>query len=246
MYGLILPGDVVAAGAKWANLSAATGKKSMILNAIVYNRLALLLPPLMFGGVAFAFEDPFGSQFSRLMVYVFIVLILTGSFVIYHPKLGSFIDKAILFVAGFLPGFISSRVAMMITSLQTFRALPLLKHFSILSLSFSIAIISVLTFVFASMAIKLNIPILILAWVIAILKITRLFPLTISNLGIREGVLVVILGLYSVAPESAIALGIIHFTGSLLISVIGLAYQFALTMGWAQWEKTYADKLEES
>ena len=52
LYAFVLPGDLVASLAKWKALSSATGQKTTVLNAIVYNRLALLLPVLALAVIA--------------------------------------------------------------------------------------------------------------------------------------------------------------------------------------------------
>ena len=56
---LIMPGDLFAGATKWANLSAATGDRAGVLSAMLFNKIALAVPPLVIGSVALAYKNPF-------------------------------------------------------------------------------------------------------------------------------------------------------------------------------------------
>lgn len=73
-------------------------------------------------------------------------------------------------------------------------------------------------------------------WLMAVLLVARRVPITISNLGVREGILIVVLGLYGVEPERAFAVGLVVFSGHIFVALFGLAYQVALTLGLAEWQ----------
>jgi len=236
LYSLIVPGDLIAAGAKWANLSAATGKKSMVLNAIIYNRLALLLPPLLLGCTALILDDPFQLRLLRVAIFGLLLLTIIGAVLLYHPGLDSVTDRIVFSIIRFLPKAVASRIEMMITSLNAFRAIKPLHHLVILTISIGSVFVGVAVFVSASYAVGIKVPILTLAWTLVLLQVVRMAPITISNIGVREGLLVVILGMYGITAEKAVALGLIMFSSSLLTALIGLGYQFALTMGWARWD----------
>jgi hypothetical protein len=73
-------------------------------------------------------------------------------------------------------------------------------------------------------------------WISAFLVFTAALPLTIANLGVREGLLIVALSPFDVAPALAIALGLLLFSNQIVAALIGVAYQIALNFGWVRWQ----------
>jgi hypothetical protein len=59
--------------------------------------------------------------------------------------------------------------------------------------------------------------------------------LTVGNLGIREGILVLCFGLYGIEPATAILVGLLMFSGVIIVGAIGAGYQIAIAMGWLKW-----------
>ena len=94
---------------------------------------------------------------------------------------------------------------------------------------------SVLLFACGAYAMSLTIPFWTIAWVHALLVVIRQVPITISGLGVREGILIATLGPYGVEPERAFALGLLLFSNQVLFALVGAAYHFLLACGWAQW-----------
>ena len=236
LYSLVLPGDVIASVAKWANLSAATGKKSTVLNAIVYNRLALLLPPLVIGACSIVFENPFPDiPLAEIMVCVAAAGVL-ATVGIFHPYLGSHLDRMITGLTGFLPEGWRKKIGAVLSSLHDFRAFRLKDHLQIYCIGTISLFSGLIEFFFAARAVGIAVPFLTLAWVMAILHATRQVPITISNLGVREGLLITLLGAYGIEAERAFALGLVMFSNQLLGACIGAIYQIALSTGFAKWK----------
>ncbi len=235
LYALIVPGDLAAAGAKWANLSAAAGNKAVILNAIVYNRVATVLPPLLAGAAAFALDDPFREPMLRAVIIGFLLVLVGGGMFLYHPRLGPLTDRVLLRGVRVLPGFVVRRVDKVIASLDAFRAMAPLRHLAILTMSVASTLVRVVIFILASYAAGARVPVLTLVWMLALLNTVRMAPITISNIGVREGLLIAILGRYNTSAETAVALGLVLFSNHLLFAVVGGGYQLALSLGWANW-----------
>jgi uncharacterized membrane protein YbhN (UPF0104 family) len=238
IYALIIPGDLIASGAKWANLGAATGKKSLVLNAILYNRLALILPALLFGGIAIAWENPFPESALTQSVTMVGMLTIFIFGLLYHPRLGFWVDRICRRLCRPLPKSVKENIERIFTSLQEFRTFDLGDHLIIFLFSSSALILSLSMFTCAARAIGLYVSISTLAWIYAILLSLRQVPITISNLGVRESVLIAILGKYGVASEIAFTLGLVFFTNHVIIALIGAGYQITLNMRWTRWKVT--------
>ena len=69
------------------------------------------------------------------------------------------------------------------------------------------------------------------------LFISRMLPLTVGNIGIREGILVLAFGVYGVEPAAAILVGLIVFSSIIIVGVVGAIYQVAIAMGWIEWKR---------
>jgi hypothetical protein len=72
-----------------------------------------------------------------------------------------------------------------------------------------------------------------LTWVL--LATSSYLPVTIGNIGVRESILIIVLGKYGVDAEKAVAIGLIMFSCQIATALIGLLYQIALVIGIAQW-----------
>ena len=55
------------------------------------------------------------------------------------------------------------------------------------------------------------------------------FPLTLGNIGIREGILVFVLATYGVPPEQSILLGMVLYVDHVLFALLGGAFQLTLS-----------------
>lgn len=239
LYSLVVPGDVIASVAKWADLSAATGRKSLILSAIVYNRIALLVPVLGMGTVALAIENPFADSYIVGVLMLVGILIVALALGLFHPTLRVYGAGLCRWLTSPFPPRIHELVERVLASLEGFREFLIKDHlvvygFSLLSLLTNVAVVDCAT---RAMAIELS-P-LVLFWVTAVLIAARQVPVTVSNLGVREGILIVVLELYGVEPERAMTMGLLLFSGQLLVAIIGLMYQLALSLGLARWDNSF-------
>lgn len=240
-YALILPGDVLGGLAKWVDLSAATGKKAKVLSAIVFAKAIAMLPPLVLGSAAFALHNPFPNLPLATMGFgLSLTLVLTFAFIL-HPLSGAHFDRMGFALAENLPDLIGTRLRSLVASVADFRTISARTLLSILllaSLDFSLGVSG---YAFAILAVGETVPINTLVWINMALFLTGLLPITFSNLGVREGFLVIALGLYGVAPATSVAVGLLVFTNVVLIALFGGAYQVALSNGWVAWKTKELD-----
>jgi uncharacterized membrane protein YbhN (UPF0104 family) len=234
-YTLILPSDVLAGLAKWADLSAATGDKSRVLSALVLAKVALALAPLVIGTTALALQNPLESNALPIAAGVLTVVLIVGTTIVLNPNVGKFFDNVISRLSGVAPQFIRTQILSVLVALNDFRRLKVSDHLSIYALSLCAFGLGIAGFACAAAAAGVVIPITTLLWVSMILFVTRMLPITLSNLGIREGVVVASFGLFGVAPAPALLVGLIMFTNTLVVAFFGAAYQTAVTNGWVEW-----------
>ncbi len=225
LYGLVLPGDLVASLAKWKSLSTATGQKATVLNAILYNRLALLLPVLALGSAALVIQDPLPATALTKTIAVVWIVIVGVILLLYHPRIGARVDARLQRLTSTAPAWLGRRAESFLAALRRFRSLRLLDHATILAISMTAYLGGLASFLFTIYALDLNVPVLTVLWTVAVLRLARQLPLTTSNLGIREGLLVLILAPYGVSAADSVAVGLIALSKQMVIAVVGLGYQ---------------------
>lgn len=235
-YDLILPGGIVATGAKWLNLSGATGERPVTLNAVLFNRVVLLAPTFLFGCLALAWENPTEGAALPVALAVILVFVTCLAAFAYHPRLGKVGDGAVHGIAVHLPRVLARPIAKLLDALPPFRALRASQHLLLFGIATCGFLLQVLSMWFATLALHLDVPILVIAWAHALLALARQVPLTVGNFGIREALLVLALSPYGVDAEMAVALGLLSWSKQVVSAIVGGGYQVALTLGWARWK----------
>jgi glycosyltransferase 2 family protein len=230
LYSLVLPGEVAAGVAKWADLSAATGQKTPTLYAIVYTKLSNMIPVVAAGAVAITVEDPFQGSPTAEIIAGLAIFVSATTLWLFHARPGSWADRLVATCVRRCPPTIGLRLETLNESLAVFRSLRWTDHLHVYSLGVVAFAMSILGFVCTLKTLELAIPATVVLWALAALMIARQLPITINNLGVREGLLVVMLGGYGVGPPVAVALGLIGFSNVVLVALIGASYQAVLTV----------------
>jgi uncharacterized membrane protein YbhN (UPF0104 family) len=237
LYAMVLPGDLVAGAAKWTNLSAATGKRAGVLNAMVYNRLMLLLPWLLIGVAALAVHNPLDARWLPLAAAGVTTAAIALLVVAYHDRLGKQLDALTRWLAcRVLPRWAHQKVDYVLDALQPFRQFPMRFHLRILCYGLLAAAVASGSFVVLARGAGVGVSIVLLLWVRALLTMVRLLPISFNGLGVREATLVAVLVPFGVSEANAFAFGVLNIVNLLCFATVGAAYQLALGMGWANWK----------
>jgi uncharacterized membrane protein YbhN (UPF0104 family) len=234
LYALVLPGDMMAGVAKWVMLSAATGQRAKVLSALVLNKIALALPPLLFGTIALAFDSPFPRLPIAETTVGAAALAFAGIFLMLYPPASKPVDRWARAAGGIFPGALRPKVEHFFEALTAFRTFRARDHIEVLSLALMVFWLGILSFFCATRALGLEVPIPTLVWISLALFISRLLPITFNNLGVREGLLILALGPNQVEPARAVALGLLMFSNTIWIGLLGAACQVAVTLGWVR------------
>jgi len=232
-YGLITPGDVVASFAKWRNLSAAAGSRSLVLSAILYNRLVLLVVPLTAGVCALWHENPDpDAPLLEIAVAMWLAIVTVG-IVTFHPTFGPSFDRVVRAAGSFLPDFATHRIETLLESLELIRSVPLLAHAKHLLISTAYLAGILASTALLCRALELNVPVWGLVLLQSVLILSAHAQVTIAGFGVREAVFLLVLGTYGVPHAAALAAGLLAFTTRLVFATIGGLYQVTLMFGWA-------------
>lgn len=232
-YALILPGDLVAGVAKWADLSAATGDRSRVLSAMVLTKIALAVPPLLIGSITLLISNPLPTQFLTVAAAATAVVVIFVTALLLNPVTGPHLDTVLNSILRRGPDFLRRPSQQLFASLDDFRRIRLWHYVSALGRSLMVFGLAILGMLLATIAADVTVPLTALFWINLILFVSRLVPIAAGNLGVREGILVVTFGLYGVDAAAAVLIGLIMFSNIIIVGVLGALYQIAIAFGLA-------------
>jgi uncharacterized membrane protein YbhN (UPF0104 family) len=232
-YSLVLPGDLLAGVSKWALLSTVTGDKLRAASAMILNKVSHAVPPVIFGILALAWQDPVPGLPVGEVAGVLALLGVVGAFVVWHPKVGVAVAARLGTLLQPVPAA-GKAAATVLDALHQLRALGRRDLLKLLSLSLLVFTSGLLGFFCATRALGLRVSILTLIWVSLAMFVARLLPLTFNNLGVREGLLMLALGTQNVQPAQAFGLGLVMFSNAIVSGLIGAGCQVAVALGWVR------------
>jgi len=222
-YGLFLPGYVAGGAIRWYKLSRPDNKPIEALSSIGFNKLLITII-VVASGVIFFILDSSADSNSRLFYSLIgiLVALLFGWLILNNRNLVSFIKSHVTKKAfSFPPGSFLHKIVALLDSASRFHTLSLKSHIRLISLAVIWRLIGILSIYLFTCSIEIRISFISIGWISSVTLIMVMLPISFSGLGIREGTLVVLLGLYGVSPHHAVALSFIIFTENILAATIG-------------------------
>jgi uncharacterized membrane protein YbhN (UPF0104 family) len=146
-------------------------------------------------------------------------------------KIDAFVGK----VLRYTPDFFRLHATSVLNAFAELRKLRLVTYAAALAMATLVFGLAILATWFAASAASVEVPLSAFYWINLFLFISRLLPLTVGNIGVREGILAVAFGLYGVPAAAAVLVGLLMFSSFLLIGMVGGAYQAAIANGWVEW-----------
>jgi len=233
-YAQITPGGVASAVAKWTDLSAATQNRSRVANAILYHRILLDLQPLLIGAAALAWSNPTGEPILAIATGGLAALGLAGAIALYSRRLPVPLVRLAEAASHRLPGAAGRGVGRLLHDLDAFRGFTMTRHLSAAGvglLAFGFRVAARLCLI---RALGFSVPLTTIIWVDALLIVAFHLPITLSNFGVREGLVIAAFGLHGIPADVAFAYGLLIYACQLPMSLVGGTYQLALIAGWAK------------
>lgn len=232
LYALFTPGSLIPMAVKWTDLAAATGRRAIVLNAIVYSRLLLDLQPMIIGAVTLAWANPIGGPMLAVAASALATLGVTLAICLFAPGLAQSTRWASGAMGPLLPAGLRTRMDHLLDDLEPFRRFPLTRHMSLAAMALLSLTVGIVVRVMIMKSLGFNVPLSTLIWVEAILLVAGHVPITVANFGVREGLLVAAFGLYGVPAGAAVAYGLFVYSCHLIFALVGSGYQLALIAGW--------------
>lgn len=225
-YGLFLPGQLSGGLVKWHKLSRKNKMRAQAMACVVLARTVFLLSLAIVGIVSFLIEMP-----QRSMPILFSLLLgLVGSVLLYLSIISVKVSHAIERLFGGLkflriPELVLEKAGKVWRSIKYFHNMSWETSNGALILMIAYHLIGAVSVFFIMRAVGIEMSIVSIVWIRAVVAFLSLFPISISGLGIREGVFVLLLGNYNVPPSDALALSFIIFGTIVFVALIGGVFE---------------------
>jgi uncharacterized protein (TIRG00374 family) len=228
--GLLLPGQFAQEAAKAYYLSLGPSPRMhRIAASIVIDKIIGIIGILVVGCIGLAASQ---ARLPQSLTWLFVTSGLLAIILLFSlrvPWLYSRVGRYLSGLGTWLPRQerIFSGSGKVIEAWHTYS-----KNLPLLAGNVFLAIISqavgVLMFYLLSRGLGLPIGLLDWAWIVGALTLALFLPLTIGGLGVREGTLIGLLGMYGCDKEAAIALSFVAFSFVLMLAIIGAVLSFTM------------------
>ena len=230
-YALFSPGSLIPIAVKWTDLAAATGKRAIVLNAMVYNRVMIDLPPVIIGAGALAGANPTGEPILAVVACGLAALGVVLAICLFAPWAGPSTRRAWAAIGQVLPAGLRKRIDRLFDELEPFRAFALTRHLWLGTIALASFAVGIAVRVMIMKSLGFEVPLSTIIWVDAILVVAAHVPLTFGNFGVREGLVIAAFGLYGVPADVAFAYGLLLYGSRIIFALVGGGYQLALISG---------------
>ncbi|MCH7916768.1 MAG: flippase-like domain-containing protein [Planctomycetes bacterium] len=238
LYGMVLPG-VLSLAAKWQVLKRCTGKGSNVLSGMLYSQVSVMLVMLAFGLLALALGGPvdqtqMGQAGGTGSLYVATAVLLALVLVTYAcmcSPAGTRLDALSNALIRRLPEPVARKVRTVTGQLAVFRTVGPRFHLTIASLTFVTGVMGGgLLLKLAAQSVSISVPALVFVWMYVLIYLLGRLPISLANCGVREFVLVGVLGAYGIDSSAALLMSVILFAAQLFLALIGALYQLSWSL----------------
>jgi uncharacterized protein (TIRG00374 family) len=221
-YGLLLPGTLAGGLAGWMKYvqhGAAAGRS---LACIVVSRAAEILATLTAGVCWWMLESRLSGIAAVLFVCLAVGLLLAAYMLLFEHshRLSAMLERATR-GSKLQQTFLYRKVHAFANHLARVRELPRRATLVVLLASVTQDLLGAAAFYMFAHALDLELGFLAVAWMRVAVHFAVMLPISISGLGVREGVLVLLAAPYAVAAPQAVAWSFVIFSGTLLAALTG-------------------------
>ena len=222
-YELFLPGSVVTGIIRWYKLSHLSKMKIPTLAAIGINRLILLVVIILTGVVCWLVV---AMPQNTILTGVLVIFILVAFLIVYSLFMNdrlfvSIFNRVEKATSLFFPEMVQNKILKLTNALKKFHDLPFRAKLEIFWLQLGAGVISILGWFLLAESLMLSVSPFTLGWIRSFLAMVVLIPIHVAGLGIREGSMMVLLPMYGVALDEALAFSFLLFFIQIFWGTIG-------------------------
>jgi uncharacterized protein (TIRG00374 family) len=212
LYGIVLPGSIVGGGVSWYLLSKDNGRRAEVASMLVYLRIINLMTLLPLALIGIYLEPQLKSyhlESSVLVLLLLLAFMLVPFFI--HPiasRLESWLNILIRLVpVKSLSKRLLEANRNVWNAIKITGRMPISLQTQIIAWSIISQILAIMAMNLALITVNIEVPLLTATWLVALLTLISMLPITIAGIGVRDFSLIVILDkFYAIPPELAILL----------------------------------------
>lgn len=238
-YGLFLPGGNLTGGAiRFYKLARTDKKMAEALASIVFDRVAATIALCVIGILFWLVDLPSNSGDIGLSMIVALGILSIVYVLLFDRRISPFLRKRLKSVN---LSFVSQKVHKLLVSLNQYQNLSLSSLAFIFALSITTQLLGTLIYYLLAMSLGMNITFVSIGWIRSAVVIISMVPISISGLGVREGVLLFLLKPYGIWGEKTLAFSFLVFVATLLLigAIGGLLEGKKLLLSGDDKEKCY-------
>lgn len=214
LYGTILPGQVAGEAVKLFRLAREPRDRGILVSSVVVDRITGLIGLIVVGLVGAMASDSEPLAATLVLATGLAVCIGVGTWLL-RPRLDWTMRSGSGFVAR-----MRSAGGRLLVALGEFREVPATLGGAIaMSVAFQ-AMVTVNIVIFAE-ALSMDVSIVDLAWIVSIVSVVQLLPITVASIGTRDAAFIVLLGVVDVPKADAVALSVLMLAGNLAVALGG-------------------------
>ena len=157
---------------------------------------------------------------------ILLTAIIVISLLLLNSRTGGKITNGIGFMLRPFPAKISQKGREILDQIATFQAAGAGFHLRIASITIIDTLIAtVIAYILAARAANITAPVGVFVWLCAVIYVLGRVPISVANLGVREVILVGLLGIYGVDKSQALLMSMILFSALVVMAIIGAIYQ---------------------
>jgi hypothetical protein len=229
-YGLVLPGDIAGGFVTWFYFAGESNKKADSAAVIIYTRLINIVTLLPFAAVGLLLEPRLrGTGLSDVII---ILLVLSALLMVpfLWKRSSQFLNNICIKIINIIPWtkvktYLLKMNGVFWDAIISCNSTGKKNLFYVFALSFFTQIIIISSTDILMQMVGINLPLSVSAWMIAVLVVVQLLPVSLAGIGVRDISLVYLLGsFYLVASEKALVLSTFFLIFTLIFAVLGGFY----------------------
>ena len=211
LFSTALPSDFAGAAATWYMLSKDSGNRTVIANTLIHLRLLSLIVVALLACVGLVIDSQLASLPGSHLLAGFAGLLFVGLCLTLSTsgvKLVERICLALLSAIGKLiqTGRLREMLAVFFAEARFLRRLPVGSHVILWSATIFVNLAAALIAFFSMRAAAILLPFSVSLWLVALIAVIQIIPLTPGGLGVREvSIIAVLKNAYGIMPEKALA-----------------------------------------
>lgn len=227
-YGLFLPGAISGGLIRWQKLNQVHDDKARNATNIAMGRLISLLVASLLGIACWALDRQAGIREG-----LFLIGAVAGLSFLYilvmHSPLSGWLERQLEDSLSRWPKAHAALRRILRSFSELYRT-PGYELLRLMAISVAYHLCGVLAFFLFSSALGLGVDPFALGWIRSYVLIATLLPISFAGIGVREGLLTLLLPAYGVVPSGAVALGLLLLLRNLSNALIGAVLEADSTL----------------